>query len=74
MNKNLQPFRTEFSESIFNYKYKHENAETWEQLSRTLIEDVCRDFISKEEKEEIKKRRNLSLFFFFLQTYFAIVP
>lgn len=53
MNKNLQPFRTEFSESIFNYKYKHENSETWEQLSRTLIEDVCRDFLSKEEKEEL---------------------
>lgn len=46
-------FRTEFSESIFNYKYKHENAENWAQLSRTLIEDVCKDFISKEEKEEL---------------------
>lgn len=32
-----KPFRTEFSENIFNFKYKHENAETWEELSRTLI-------------------------------------
>jgi|688.fasta_scaffold03900_42 ribonucleoside-diphosphate reductase alpha chain len=46
-------FRTDFSESIFNFKYKHENAETWEELSRTLIEDVCREYLSKEEKEEL---------------------
>ena len=46
-------FRTTFSEQIFNFKYKHEGAETWDALSRTLIEDVCRDYISKEEKEEL---------------------
>ncbi len=47
-------FRTEFSQNIFNYKYKHKNAETWEELSNTLVEDVCRDNLSKEEKEEMK--------------------
>lgn len=46
-------FRTEFSESIFNYKYKHEGCETWDTLSRTLVEDVCRESISKEEKDEL---------------------
>lgn len=46
-------FRTEFSESIFSYKYKHENAETWPKLSETLIQDVCRDFISKNEKDKL---------------------
>lgn len=46
-------FRTEFSENIFNIKYKHENAETWEQLSATLIEDVCKDHLSPEEKTEL---------------------
>lgn len=46
-------FRTEFSESIFGYKYKHEGAETWDELSRTLVEDVCRGYISQEEKEEL---------------------
>lgn len=46
-------FRTDFSESIFNYKYKHEGCETWDKLSRTLIEDVCRDNLSQEEKEEL---------------------
>jgi ribonucleoside-diphosphate reductase alpha chain len=47
-------FRSSFSENIFNHKYKHEGAETWEELADTLVEDVCRDFISKEEKEELK--------------------
>ena len=46
-------FRTSFSESIFNQKYKHENAETWEELSKTLIEDVCRENLSQEEKEKL---------------------
>lgn len=46
-------FRTEFSENIFNYKYKHENAENWAQLSRTLVEDVCRDVLTNDEKEEL---------------------
>ena len=50
---NNKTFRTEFSESIFNYKYKHQGAETWQELSKTLIEDVCKDYLSKEEKEEL---------------------
>ena len=33
-------FRSKFSEDIFNQKYKHERAETWEQLAETLVKDV----------------------------------
>ena len=47
-------FRTQFSESIFNNKYKHDKAETWEELSQTLIEDVCGNNLSEEEKAELK--------------------
>lgn len=46
-------FRTEFSKGIFDFKYKHKNAETWEELSKTLIEDVCREYLSQEEKDEL---------------------
>lgn len=46
-------FRTEFSENIFNYKYKHANAETWDQLSATLVEDVCREALTPDEKNEL---------------------
>lgn len=48
-------FRSTFSENIFNHKYKHEGAETWDKLADTLVEDVCRDYIAKEDKEELKK-------------------
>lgn len=49
---NLNPmFRSKFSEDIFNHKYAHEGAETYEALSKTLIEDVCGDILSKEEKD-----------------------
>lgn len=53
MRKETSFFRTEFSENIFNYKYKHKGAETWDELSTTLIEDVCRQDISNEEKAEL---------------------
>jgi ribonucleoside-diphosphate reductase alpha chain len=52
MNKKSY-FRSNFSEDIFNYKYKHEGAEDWAELSKTLIEDVCRDNLSREEKDEL---------------------
>jgi ribonucleoside-diphosphate reductase alpha chain len=39
---NLNPmFRSKFSEDIFNHKYRHEGAETWQQLAKTLVKDVC---------------------------------
>lgn len=51
---NLNPmFRSKFSEDIFNHKYRHEGAETWETLARTLVEDVCVEYISKDEKERL---------------------
>lgn len=48
-------FRSKFSEDIFKTKYAHENAETWAELSSTLVEDVCGDKMSNNEKEELKK-------------------
>jgi ribonucleoside-diphosphate reductase alpha chain len=39
---NLNPmFRSKFSEDIFNHKYRHAGAETWQQLAKTLVDDVC---------------------------------
>lgn len=48
-------FRNSFAESIFRQKYQHENAFTWEELSHTLVEDVCREWLSKDDKDELKK-------------------
>ena len=48
-------FRTEFAQSVFTNKYAHENAQSWTELSNTLVEDVCRDFITNDEKTDLKK-------------------
>jgi len=48
-------FRTSFAESIFKNKYAHKGCETWEKLSRVLIEDVCGDILNVDEKEELIK-------------------
>lgn len=51
-------FRTEFAETIFNQKYRHEGADTWEELARTLVMDVCYHpktaaYFTKEEADEL---------------------
>jgi ribonucleoside-diphosphate reductase alpha chain len=46
-------FRNKFSEDIFNQKYRHEGAYTWIELCKTLVEDVCRDKMSREEKDQL---------------------
>lgn len=53
-NTNPQ-FRSKFSEIIFNQKYAHEDCETWGELADTLVEDVCQDKMSKDEKSQLTK-------------------
>ncbi len=51
---NLNPmFRNQFAETIFNQKYRHDGCLTWAELSRTLVEDVCRDKMVPSEKEQL---------------------
>lgn len=47
-------FRNAFAETIFIQKYRHEGAYTWGELAHTLVEDVCGDKLSKEDKSELK--------------------
>jgi ribonucleoside-diphosphate reductase alpha chain len=51
-NKNPM-FRSQFSETIFDSKYAHENATTWAELAKTLVEDVCRNYMSQDEKDTL---------------------
>ena len=51
-NRNPQ-FRSKFSEDIFNTKYSHEGAETFHELSCTLVNDVCQDHLTIDEKAEL---------------------
>jgi ribonucleoside-diphosphate reductase alpha chain len=46
-------FRSKFSEDIFKQKYAHEGAETWSELAHTLVEDVCQDKLTKDEKGQL---------------------
>lgn len=40
------PFRSDFARSIFNQKYRHEKAKTWEELAETLVAQVCAKYMS----------------------------
>jgi len=51
-------FRSKFSEDIFNHKYRHEGAETWAALAKTLVEDVMSaagDVVTKEDKLQLEE-------------------
>ena len=51
---NVNPaFRSKFSEDIFNHKYRHEGAETWDALAKTLVDDVCGEQLSAEEVDQL---------------------
>jgi len=46
-------FRSSFSETIFKQKYAHEGCETWNDLCRVLVEDVCGEHMSKSDKAQL---------------------
>jgi ribonucleoside-diphosphate reductase alpha chain len=46
-------FRSKFSEDIFNKKYAHEGAETWEQLAQLVVDDVCTEMLTTDEKSQL---------------------
>ena len=46
-------FRNSLSETIFNQKYRHEGAETWERLSALLVSSVCKDRLSKDDLRDL---------------------
>ena len=48
-------FRSKFSEDIFKQKYAHHGCETWDALASTLVDDVCQEYLSKEDKDELKR-------------------
>ena len=56
---NLNPmFRSKFSEDIFNHKYRHEGAETWSALAKTLVDDVMsagEEAVTKDDKDALER-------------------
>lgn len=49
----LKTLETELSQTVFNNKYKHDKCETWEDLSRTLVEQVVGGKVPHDTKEAI---------------------
>jgi ribonucleoside-diphosphate reductase alpha chain len=49
------PFRNKLSQDIFRKKYAHQGCETWPDLAKVLVEDVCQDHMPKDEKEQLTK-------------------
>jgi ribonucleoside-diphosphate reductase alpha chain len=45
--------RSSFSETIFNAKYAHTGCDTWSDLCRVLVEEVCDTEMSKGDKEAL---------------------
>jgi len=54
-SNNNPMFRSKFSEDIFKFKYAHDGCETWADLSRTLVEDVCGEHMTKEDRSQLQK-------------------
>lgn len=48
-------FRSSFSETIFRQKYAHEGAQTWDELCSTLVEDVCSEHLTKDERGQLTR-------------------
>ncbi|AYJ85524.1 hypothetical protein D3Y57_05440 [Sphingomonas paeninsulae] len=48
-------FRSQFSESIFNQKYRHQGAETYAKLCDTLVHEVCDELMSRDEITTLKQ-------------------
>lgn len=61
-------FRSQLSETIFQNKYAHQGAETWDALVETLVEDVCGDlgdgspFMSKDDRTDLKQMMRKMMF------------
>lgn len=48
-------FKTKLAETVFHSKYKHDGCETWPDLAKVLVEDVCGDKLDKDDKDALVK-------------------
>lgn len=53
MIQNDDGFRSHFARTIFKQKYAHEGAETWPELCKTLVTEVCGEFLPADEVSQL---------------------
>ena len=47
-------FRSKFGEDIYKHKYAHQGCDTWADLSRTVVKDVCgEELLTKDEQDQL---------------------
>jgi len=49
----LGDFRNQLGEGTFANKYRHKGAETYPELCNTLVEQVCKNWLTKDEKHQL---------------------
>jgi ribonucleoside-diphosphate reductase alpha chain len=57
-SKTNPTFRTALSETIFNEKYRHDGCESWQDLTKTLVKDVCgsqEPLMSQSEQDQLQE-------------------
>jgi len=54
-SNNNPMFRSKFSEDIFNHKYAHDGCETWADLAKTLVKDVCSEHMSVTDMSQLQQ-------------------
>lgn len=47
------PFRSALGYTIFKNKYSHEGCESWEDLCSTLVEQVCGEYLTKDQRSQL---------------------
>jgi ribonucleoside-diphosphate reductase alpha chain len=53
MTQKNEVLTTELSRTVFKNKYKHDGCETWEDLARTLTDQVVADKVPKDTRDAI---------------------
>ena len=48
-------FRSKFSEDIFKQKYAHDGAESWNDLARVLVHDVCGSYLGESDTDQLTR-------------------
>lgn len=49
----MSVFRSELSEEVFNLRYRHDGCETWQDLAKTIVHDVCHGLMKTDEMERL---------------------
>lgn len=53
MSEAVSPFRHNQAQTVFDTRHKRDGVETWDDLARVVVDDVCKGLLPEEECHEI---------------------